>query len=209
MKRVMYFAILLMATLINGCTTNTEMASTEQQAIKNIEMPFSEGAISLDIRTDPDLNAWHNVANSCTVLIIQAQNKSTLSKLLSDPFALKGLFSGAGAQDDILKVDRYAAMPGQRTTLHIDRSENTRFVAIVAGYYPFPQKQHMVLIAIPVSSKSQGWWHPVWQAQLTPLSLLVRLGREAITEIQGAPQLPLSLLQEDATGSMPNSTGDE
>ncbi|WP_312414924.1 type VI secretion system lipoprotein TssJ [Pseudescherichia sp.] len=195
--------ISLIATLLSGCAASSSTTTTEQQAIDRVPTPFSQGAISLDIQTDPDLNAWHNMANSCTVLVVQAQKSSTLNKLLSSPFALKGLFSAAGAQDDILKVDRYAAMPGQRTTLHIDRSENTRYIAIVAGYYPFPKKQHMALVAIPVTSESTDWWHPVWHAQLTPLALQLRLGRDAITQLQGAPQIPVSLSQGDVAASTP------
>jgi hypothetical protein len=127
--------------------------------------------------------------------VIQAQNVSTLSKLLSSPVGLKSLFSAAGAQDEILKVDRYAAMPGQSTTLHIDRNENTRYVAIVAGYYPFPQKQHMVLVAIPVATESQGWWHPTWKAKLSPLNLSLLLGSSSINNFSGAALEPLSLKQ--------------
>jgi type VI secretion system VasD/TssJ family lipoprotein len=205
MRRLFSFALLLGAMLLSGCMSDSAITATKEQAMKQAPAPFAQGAISLDIQTDPDLNAWHDVANSCTVLLVQAQKSSTLDKLLSNPFALKGLFSAAGAQDDILKVDRYAAMPGQRTTLHIDRSENTRYIAIVAGYYPFPKKQHMAVVAIPVNRESHGWWNPVWQAHLAPLSLQLRLGREAITQIQGAPQLPVSLSQHDVAASAPPS----
>lgn len=193
----------LIATLLSGCAASGSRTAAEQQAIDQAPAPFAQGAIRLDIQTDPDLNAWHNIANSCTVLVIQAQQSSTLNKLLSNPFALKSLFSAAGAQDDILKVDRYAAMPGQRTTLHIDRSENTRYIAIVAGYYPFPKKQHMALVAIPVTRESTNWWHPVWHAQLTPLTLQLRLGREAIAQLEGASPLPIPLSQSDAVGTAP------
>lgn len=187
------FIIALCAALLSGCAEESPAPATKQQAIDQVTAPFAQGAITLAIQTDPDLNAVHGIANSCTLLVIQAQQANTLSKLLSNPFALKSLFSAAGAQDEILKVDRYAAMPGQRTTLHIDRSENTRYLAVVAGYYPFPQKQHMALIRIPVTTESSGWWTPRWQAQLAPVTLSLHLGSNSMTQFTGAEREPLRL----------------
>ncbi|WP_237932240.1 type VI secretion system lipoprotein TssJ [Buttiauxella sp. S19-1] len=197
MRSMTFFLFVLALTQLSSCATAPNAATSEKQAIAQVESPFSQGAITLDIQTDPDLNAFHGIANSCTLVVVQAQTVSTLYKLLSNPTALKNLFSAAGAQDDILKVDRYSAMPGQRTVLHIDRSENTRYVAIVAGYYPFPQKQHMALVAIPVTSSSSGWWNKSWHAELIPLSLKFRLGSNSISEFTGATLEPLSLTSSD------------
>lgn len=198
MRTLSPFILVLAAALLSGCATDPAKVMNEKQAIDQVTAPFAQGAITLDVQTDPDLNALNGIANSCTLLVIQAQQSSTLNKLLSSPFALKSLFSAAGAQDEILKVDRYPAMPGQSTTLHIDRSENTRYIAIVAGYYPFPQEQHMLLVKVPVTSSSTGWWNKTWQAQLSPLSLKLRLGSTSITQFSGATAQPLALTTHDA-----------
>ncbi|MRT15094.1 type VI secretion system lipoprotein TssJ [Enterobacteriaceae bacterium RIT711] len=183
----------MVGTLLTGCATDTMSVKNEQQAIDQVTAPFEEGAITITIQTDPDLNSFQGIANSCTLLVVQAQKASTLNKLLSTPFALKGLFSAAGAQDSILKVDRYSAMPGQSTTLHIDRSENSRYIAVIAGYYPFPQKQHMLLVTIPVTTEKSGWWHPSWGAKLAPMTLSIRLASNTISQFTGATTEPLQL----------------
>lgn len=201
------FFMLLLATLLNGCANDPNAITSEKQAIAQVAAPFAQGAIALDIQTDPDLNSLHGTANSCTLLVIQAEKAGILNKLLSSPFELKKLFSAAGAQDDILKVDRYAAMPGQSTTLHIDRSENSRYVAIVAGYYPFPQPQHMELVAVPVTTQSTGWWHLVWSAQLSPLTLKLRLGSNSISQFTGAKPETLALTSTDVTPVTTTGTG--
>ncbi|WP_226572029.1 type VI secretion lipoprotein TssJ [Mangrovibacter yixingensis] len=191
--------MVMMAALVTGCATDKTAAVTEPQAIEQANTPFAQGAITLAIQTDPDLNALNGIANSCTLLVIQAEQVSTLNKLLSNPVMLKGVFSGAGAQGDILKIDRYAAMPGQSVTLHIDRSENTRYMAIVAGYYPFPQKQHMAAIAIPVQTEKTGWWwRRTWQAELQPAALSMRLGSQRISQFQGAKLVPITFMNNSA-----------
>jgi len=180
--------LLVTGTMLGGCAGDqNNTVPTEQQAVDQVTAPFAQGAITLNITADPDLNSWNEIANSCTVLVIQAQKSSSLDKILSNPAQLKSLFNGAGTEDDILKVDRYAAMPGQRTTLHIDRSENTRKVALVAGYYPFPKKQHMAMVSIPVTLSSIGWLTKTWFAQLSPLIINVTLGSQSITQLATNP----------------------
>lgn len=197
MRKLSPVIVLLSSTVLMGCAADPSAISTAEQAASQVSAPYAEGAITLNVVTDPDLNALQGIANSSTLLVIQAQKTETLNKLLSSPAALKNLFSAAGAQDEILKVDRYAAMPGQSTTLHIDRSENTRYVAVVAGYYPFPQKQHMVLFAVPVTTLNKGWWRPTWSAELSPVKVNLRLGSDSIIEFSGIAQEPVSLIQKD------------
>lgn len=201
--------ILFTMAALSGCATETQKATTEEQAIAQVKAPYSQGAITLEIQTDPDLNALNEIANSCTLLIIQAQNTGALNKLLSNPFELKSLFSSGGAQDEVLKVDRYAAMPGQISTLHIDRSENTRYIAVVAGYYPFPQKQHMTIVAIPTITENTGWLFPDWRAHLAPLTLSLRLGSNSITQFKGATPLPVISTNSNANPLVSSSETQE
>ncbi|AIR61114.1 type VI secretion protein [Cedecea neteri] len=193
MRRATTLIILLSALLLSGCAADTELQATEKQAIEQVKAPFAPGAITVQLMADPDLNTLNGIANSCTVLVIQANKAETLAQLFSTPLTLKNMFRAAGSHDDILKIDRYAAMPGQSATLHIDRSENTRFLAIVAGYYPFPQSQHMAIVPVPVASTNSGWLMPAWQAHLAPVTLDIRLGSDSITQFSGAEKSPFTL----------------
>lgn len=136
----------------------------------------------------PDLNLVNGMANSCTIVVLQAAKAGTLDEVLSNPVKVKTLFAGSGAAaangDTVLQVDRYTMMPGQSTTLHIDRAMNTRYVALVAGYYPFPGKQAQVRKEIPVRNYRTGWWNPVWHSELSPLFLAITLGGEGIVSDQ-------------------------
>lgn len=170
--------LLLAIMLLAGCASDKN--PERQQAIDAVPAPFANGAINLQLRAEPGLNTVNEMPNSCTVLLLQAKDKPALEKLLGNPATLKSLFAGAGSEGDVLQVDRYVMMPGQTNIVHVDRARDTRNVALVAGYYPFPVKQHMVSAAVPVEATSTGWWEPVWQAHLTPLTLSVTLGSESI-----------------------------
>ncbi|MBU9824250.1 type VI secretion lipoprotein TssJ [Rahnella sp. L151-1A] len=170
--------LVLGVMLLAGCTSDD--GQSQQKAISEVAAPFASGAITLQLRAEPGLNSLNDMANSCTVLLLQAKDKPTLDKMLDNPATLKSLFAGAGSEGDVLQVDRYVMMPGQTNTLHIDRARDTRNVALVAGYYPFPVKKHMVSTEVPVDVESTGWWEPVWHAHLAPVMLSVTLGSESI-----------------------------
>ncbi|EEW0912170.1 TPA: type VI secretion lipoprotein TssJ [Escherichia coli] len=153
----------------------------KMQVINNVDTPFGAGLITFQISPDTQLNSLNDISNSCTLLFLQASGKKTLQDLMNNPVLIKQFFSGAGKIDGILKVDKYVAMPGQETTLHIDRSEGAKYVGIIAGYYPFPGKQHMVLLDIPVNVIEDGWWNKSLHASLSPLFKKISMGKESIS----------------------------
>ncbi|HHL2712514.1 TPA: type VI secretion system lipoprotein TssJ [Yersinia enterocolitica] len=173
----------LLAVLIGGCADSSQQ---QKQAIEQVEAPFAASAITLNFTAEPQLNMWNDMSNSCTVLIIQTADNPALNKILNDPMQLKSLFNGAGTAEEILQVDRYAVMPGQRNTLHIDRAQKTRNIAVVAGYYPFPGKKHMAHFAIPVAISNHGWMSNQWQAELTPLTADILLGGKSMLRAEVA-----------------------
>jgi type VI secretion system VasD/TssJ family lipoprotein len=175
-------SVILSTSLMIGCATPE--ALSHEEALEAVTAPFAEGAITIQLRAEPTLNTVNGLPNSCTVLLLQAKDKTSLNKILNNPAVLKGLFAGVGAEGTLLQVDRYTMMPGQNNTLHINRAQNARSVALVAGYYPYPMKQHRVLVDIPVKSVKSGWWKPEWWAGLGPLNIAVTMGSERISRIE-------------------------
>ncbi|EER0880416.1 type VI secretion lipoprotein TssJ [Escherichia coli] len=172
--------------LISACSSDHSLSEHEKkmQAIDSVNAAFGAGAITFQIASDTLLNAWNDISNSCSLLIIQSSQKKTLKDLMNNPVLIKQYFSSVGKSDDILQVDKYIVMPGQGVTLHIDRSEGTKYVSIIAGYYPFPEKQHMLLFDIPIKVDEDGWWDKKWHVSLMPLVRKIYLGKESIKEIK-------------------------
>lgn len=168
-----------------------------QLALESIATHYAEGAVNIELTAEPGLNSWKEMANSVQVLVIQGSNKSQLDDVLKNKSELHALFNGASASDKVLKVDRYMLMPGQQHTLHIDRAETARQVAVVAGYYPFPGEGHIARFAVPELAEKKHWWSSEWQAQLALLQVSLTLGKSRITRISGADNL-YSVASENA-----------
>ncbi|WP_261372030.1 type VI secretion lipoprotein TssJ [Yersinia mollaretii] len=176
MKAFWPFAMLVF--MLTGCSHQDP--KQRQQAIDTVAQPFAKSAITIQLTAQPGLNTWNGLANSSSILVIQAGNAAALDKLLKNPVQLKSMFAGTGSEADILQLDRYVVMPGQQNTLHIDRAENTRYLALVASYFPFPDSRHIARFTIPMTLTAQGWPNKIWVAQLVPLNAYVTLGSESI-----------------------------
>lgn len=198
MRAISIPLLFLLLLLQSGCSSQLVLYRSEKEAIDNVATPFAEGAINLEVLSVPFLNPLNGMANSCTLLVLQAAKAETLSQLLTNPIQVRKMFNEATSDQGILKVDRYSAMPGQRTTLHIDRNQTVRFVAIVAGYYPFPKQQQMLLIRIPSKTQRAGFLHYYWHAKLMPLIMQVQLGSNSITQY-GVQQPVLPIFSEDGS----------
>lgn len=174
---------------LTGCSLwkESEQASEPREYIS---APFASGAVTLRLNTNPDLNQVNGMANSCTLLFLQAKDEASLDQVLADPAMLKTLFAGSGASSGngnaLLQVDRYTLMPGQASVLHIDRAMTARHVALVAGYYPFPDKKHMLRFTVPVKRYTTGWWNKVEHAELIPLDISATLGRLGFVSVEPA-----------------------
>lgn len=178
MKYLQLIAIML-TFFITACS-DTYSEQDKIQAIKNVDAPFGAGMLTFHISPDRELNSLNEISNSCALLFLQASSKQALQDLMNNPVLIKHFFSGAGKADGILKIDKYIAMPGQEITLHIDRSEGAKYVGIIAGYYPFPGKQHMLLLDIPVDVVEDGLLNKSLHASMSPLFKKIYLGKESI-----------------------------
>lgn len=181
--------ILGFAIALTGCSLWKD-AEPESEPREYVSAPFASGAVTLKLNAYPDLNQVSGMANSCTLLFLQAKDDASLDQVLASPAMLKALFAGSGASAEngngLLQVDRYTLMPGQSSTLHIDRVMSTRSVAIVAGYYPFPDKKHMLRFSVPIKRYTTGWWNRVEHAELLPLAISATLGRQSFVSVTPA-----------------------
>lgn len=176
----------LVLPLLAGCSLD---ARQRQQLSEKMTPGYAEGAISIRLIAEPQLNAWKEMPNSVTVFVVQGENNGQLEALLANKTELRALFNGASLSNSPLKNDRYTLMPGQQHTLHIDRVEKVRQFAVIAGYYPFPGEGQMARFSIPVAFNKAQWWRNEWQAELEPLQIAITLGKNGFVNITGAENI--------------------
>lgn len=181
MTGLLRIAVVAFLFSLASCASHDETA--QQKALEQVEAPKANAAITLNMVATPDLNTVNGLANSCTVLILQASTRSEFDDLIKDPERMKQLFLSAGGDKKQLSLDRYVMMPGQHSVLHIDRAERARYIAVLAGYYPEPGEEQTAILAVPVEVVKKGmWpWSNRWHASLSPLNASFTLGRSALS----------------------------
>lgn len=182
--------LLVPVSVISACGTLSSGNAQRQQAIEQTSAPYADNAIKVDLKALPMLNAFHQQPNSCTVLIVQSQHREELERLVNNAVLIHHLFTGDGAINGVLKLDRYVMMPGQHVSLHIDRAEQARYVALIAGYYPEPDASRARIFPVPVKVTHTGIFSQRWQARLIPLDIFATLGRDAIIRSGGHVRYP-------------------
>ncbi|BEM40409.1 hypothetical protein SME10J_41360 [Serratia marcescens] len=171
--------LLTLLFVISGCSSPSKNGQ-HQQAIDAAKAIYASNAIRLEITSEPQMNAFNNLANSVTVIIAQAHGREPLDKFMANPVLLRSLFNRTGVTEGLLQFDSYVMMPGQSVSLHIDRVERANYVAVIAGYYPAPDLTHSRIYPLPIGLTQEGLWHKRWLAEYIPLRIFLTLGRQTI-----------------------------
>lgn len=181
MRKVKYFFIVISLLFLSGChSLDPEQRDT---FVSTYVTPHASAAITLNIQAAPDLNAFDDLANSCSLLVLQATDKNVLTTLLKNKSQLALMFNRSPDLEVILQSDKYVVMPGQKTTLHVDRAEGSKVVAVVAGYYPGPDIKNTIIENIPVNVSNTAWWGIDLLGESLPLKLDINMGKKSMTRI--------------------------
>ena len=183
MRPIRWLVLLGSASLLSACSLNE---AQRQKLLQESPPWYAEAGIVVNVKTEPTLNAWKGLANSVLLLILQARDKHTLNTLVASEKPTRALFSGAALPPKILAIDRFTALPGQQATLHVNRVENARYVAVIAGYYPAPGAQQAAVVAVPVEIK-RSWFG--WKVAIETLRFSTLWGERALVKLEGAQNL--------------------
>jgi predicted component of type VI protein secretion system len=178
---LLYSVTIMIITLITGCSTSTSEQNIEL-ALKSAVPYYRDNAIRITITATTDLNAYHNQANSCSLYFIQAQNREVLDKLIARRQLLQEMFNGDQRIKGVLQIDEHTMMPGEKVHFNLARVEDARYLAIIAGYYPFPGPDYSVVTGFPISLHKNGYFISNYTATFSPLLINLKLGKVNIVK---------------------------
>ena len=80
----------------------------------------------------------------------------------------------------VTNVERLIIQPGQQATMVFDRADNTRYVAVVAGYNNMNSDGVVRFFDIPIRSETSGFISKTTSESLDILNINLILGPERI-----------------------------
>ena len=150
----------------------------------NVRFVSSPGALTIDYSATNMLNAVEGTPHALTVVIYHLTDRVALDQRSRSEEGLRRLLDGEVFDDAVVGVRRITLQPSSKGQLVIDRPENGRFVALVAGYHGLQTPASLY-----VTNYHLGRWMAEgnsiiskdrWMYSSLPLNLRVNLGEDGM-----------------------------
>ncbi len=172
MIRIQWFCLLSAVLITTACAAQRPLPAPEASYRKN--------AIHLTLRSDPKLNFHEGMPHTLLVCVYQLKDPNAFNQLSGDEDGLYQLLECSLFDPGVLSSKRLTVHPGQDQVVSIDRAEDARFVAVVAGYYLIEKERITRLFEIPVLEKTKGLLIRDKYSELADLNIEVMLGPQQI-----------------------------
>ncbi len=171
---------------LSGCTwlNSTLGGNTPKEAKAEVEWPYEQDAILVDLVSDLTLNFYSNQSHTLVLGVFQLSDQKAFVDLLAKPEAVMKVLVGGKTAPEVVQFDRYVVSPGKKTTLKIDRVQGAKFVGFVAGYYQIKPVQAARLFRIPLNIETSGIVTTTYKAEPAVLALRLFLGNDRIVNAE-------------------------
>lgn len=115
-----------------------------------VRWTFEAQSIEINFKASTGLNFYDDEPHSLVVSVYQLSDPNKFSSYLTSREKLNEIMDTYRFDPSVTSFDQIFLQPGQQITVRLDRSENSRYVAIVAGYYQSDPDQSTRLFEIPV-----------------------------------------------------------
>lgn len=133
---------------------------------------YEKDAISLHITGDPELNLYQKKAHTLILCTYHLKDLNGFNQLVDEKGGLEKLLECTRFDQSVTYSKRLVIQPSQELTESMNRTEDARYLGIVAGYYSLKKDHSTRLFPIPVS----------WSNSPKKLSVDLHMGPDGIQE---------------------------
>ncbi|MCD4721633.1 MAG: type VI secretion system lipoprotein TssJ [Desulfobacula sp.] len=146
---------------------------------------YEKDAIKLQVIADPMLNLDEGKAHTLHVCIYQLKDPNGFNQLASDQSGLYKLLDCKLFDQGVAASKRLIVHPGEETKWVLDRAENAKYLAVVAGYYGIVKERITRLIEVPVIIEVKGFFTKKRKQIPGLLDVKLLLGPQQIKKLEG------------------------
>ena len=133
---------------------------------------YEKDAINLHIIGDPALNQYQKNSHTLIACVYQLKDFNNFNQLMDEKGGLERLLECNRFDTSVTHSKRLVIQPKQELTELMNRTEEAKYVGIVAGYYFLKKNNSARLFSIPVS----------WLNNPKKLNVELHMGPEGIQE---------------------------
>lgn len=135
------FALLCLCMFLSSC------------AMSPPEWKMQEDAVVLNLEADHQLNYSDGKSHALRFVIYQLDNPNAFNQLTEDEEGLKQLLQSTVFDPSVQVVEDMVVYPGSDVSYRINRAEDARYIAVVAGYQGLMKDRIVQVYEIPVYVK--------------------------------------------------------
>lgn len=113
------------------------------------------GALTLDFTALPSLNCRDGLPHAMTVAVYHLSDRAALDQIARTGEGIRRLLEGDRFDESVLSVRQLSVQPDSNGRLLVDRPENGRFVAVVAGHHEPDRVTSLYVTEYPLGRWSQ------------------------------------------------------
>ncbi|RJR17429.1 MAG: type VI secretion system lipoprotein TssJ [Nitrospiraceae bacterium] len=111
---------------------------------------YEEGAINLRLKSGPDVNLYDGKAHTLLLCVYQLRDPNAFNQLFDEEDGISKLLECSRFDPSVMSSKRIVVQPNEDSTKTLDRSEGTKYVGIVAGYFQMEKKNITRLMQVPL-----------------------------------------------------------
>ena len=141
---------------------------------------FEPNGIRIYYAADKMLNTVEGSAHTVLLAVYQLTDANAFQKLAKYEDGIRRLLEGQQSDPSFTATQRFFVEPGESRSISLDRTENTRWLGVVAGYYNLDPSRVSRVFEIPHTVQTEGFISRTRVAKVAPLELNLVLGPESI-----------------------------
>lgn len=156
------------------------LCACASQPIPPPDWTYEKDAIQVHLKADPKLNFYDDQPHTLVLCVYQLKDPNTFNQLSEDIDGIYKLLECGLFDTSVATAKRLIINPGQDVNVMLDRAEDAKFFAVVAGYYTLHRDRMIRLVDIPTKLEIKGWFKRTKTIKPDRLKIEVDLGPSQI-----------------------------
>jgi type VI secretion system VasD/TssJ family lipoprotein len=141
---------------------------------------YEPAGIRLTYTADRMLNSVEGRAHTVLLTVYQLTDPNAFQKLARYEEGIRRLLEGQQTDPTFTALKKIFVEPGESKTVALDRTESTKWLGLVAGYYSLDPAKVSRVFEIPYTVQTEGFISRTRVAKVPPLHVDLVLGPESL-----------------------------
>jgi hypothetical protein len=114
------------------------------------DAPYIKGGINFHLRGDQNLNLYQKSPHALVLCAYQLRGVSAFNQMAEEKDGLNKLLECGRFDPSVTYAKKLIVQPGQDIYEAMEKADDSKYVALIAGFYNFQKRQAIKVITLPM-----------------------------------------------------------